>query len=693
MLLTASGADGVSLFAFDGSSAVAIPGEGVPTQAFSSGSVFAEYEGALYFGGRSDANGWGLYAYDPSVGRTAFVASSNPASSASVPSDFAVHNGKLFYVAENEARQERLYAYDATTNQATAVSSRSIQFARDLTVYDGALYLVFFDGSGDRLYRLNESETDLSLVAPNVQVGFNTSEVLGGDLYFTGVEAGENGLYRHNRAAGVVSRVVFLSNQGQPLSAPYLIAHEDKLFFSGSTEDGRFGFYSFDPVAETIARIPSATGSDGGLFGTPAVYGGDLYLGCSAQGGFELCAVDTDTESIEFVAELNRGNQSSSPIGLTEYDGDLYFFAGSLEGVGLFRHDPQSATSERVAAVDLPLFGSILPLEAAGYDGRLFFPAFDSATGAELYVYDPSSGAVSLVADLYPGEASSQPEEFTVYDDKLFFVASSGQFERELFAYDASTNQASKVADLREGDSGSFPEYLTVYQGKLYFSADAGAGSMGPSNTFGRELYAYDAATDQVTLAADVFPGFNAGTPTNLTVYGDDLYFQARGNLYAYDASSEEVAQLTSTFREGAGRSEQVVVYDDRLYFVARDSESTALWAYDDDTGETTRLNGSASGADFSAPTGMIVYAGKLFFHAENAASGVELFVYDSGTDAAEFITNPQTLGEVSPIGGLAVVGQSLYFSIQDDDAGRELWRYTDPRITSTAPELPASRR
>src|SRR5215212_5811139 len=63
------------------------------------------------------------------------------------------------------------------------------------------------------------------------------------------------------------------------------------------------------------------------------------------------------------------------------------------------------------------------PGSFTAYRGRIFFVATLNKTGKELWSTDGTSGGTSIVADLLPGEASSNPAELTVVNDTLLFSA------------------------------------------------------------------------------------------------------------------------------------------------------------------------------------------------------------------------------------------------------------------------------
>lgn len=81
---------------------------------------------------------------------------------------------------------------------------------------------------------------------------------------------------------------------------------------------------------------------------------------------------------------------------------------------------------------------------------------------------------VELVADIAEGSKSSNPMDLIVFNNKLYFTAELDEYGRELWEYDALTNQAQIVSDIWPGPSDSDVRELILFNDKLYFSANDG---------------------------------------------------------------------------------------------------------------------------------------------------------------------------------------------------------------------------
>ncbi len=435
---------------------------------------------------------------------------------------------------------------------------------------------------------------------------------LGGKLYFrahgsntTDGDVGDE-LYVHDPLAGTTTLVADLN--ALPPSANStpgdLTVVGGKLYFSAAGNNGTDGnvgreLYVHDPVAGTTTLVADLNTAFPGASSFPGSFtelGGKLYfqaLGNNATDGnvgFELYVHDPATGTTTLVADLDSSfpGASAFPGDFTVLGGKLYFSAigkNTTDGnVGreLYVHDPATGTTTLVgdlntSAPGVGSFPSGLRGGVAVLDGKLYFSAIgnnatDGNVGLELYVYDPGSGAFSLVADLNTSAAGagSDPEDLTVLDGKLYFSATGnnstdGIVGRELYVHDPATGTTTLVANLNTASpvAGSGPQDLTVLDGKLYFQA---AGDNATDGNVGSELYVHDPVTGTTTLVADLdtsVPG-SGSAPFFLTALGGKLYFRADGNnatdgavgseLYVHDPATGTTSLVADLF-DGVGGS------------------------------------------------------------------------------------------------------------------------------------------
>lgn len=111
------------------------------------------------------------------------------------------------------------------------------------------------------------------------------------------------------------------------------------------------------------------------------------------------------------------------PSDLTALGSELYFISWG----GLRQSDGTVLGTKLVPA--LPAFPETLG--AAG--GRLFFSAWEEATGYELWSSDGSAAGTERITDINPGSGDSFPFAITGIGERLFFLADDGEHGIELW--------------------------------------------------------------------------------------------------------------------------------------------------------------------------------------------------------------------------------------------------------------------
>jgi ELWxxDGT repeat protein len=119
------------------------------------------------------------------------------------------------------------------------------------------------------------------------------------------------------------------------------------------------------------------------------------------------------------------------------------------------------------------------PSEFVEFQGELYFAAFESSVGRELFKFDGTNAV--LVADLFDGAPSGIPTDLTVFNNKLYFAAFDTTGDHELFEYDGSGTPVK--LDI-EPSGNSSPTNLTVHNGLLFFNTG--------SNPTGARLRSFD---------------------------------------------------------------------------------------------------------------------------------------------------------------------------------------------------------
>lgn len=177
--------------------------------------------------------------------------------------------------------------------------------------------------------------------------------------------------------------------------------------------------------------------------------------------GREVWVSDGLSGNTAMVVDGTPGTESSDILRICSFEGSVFFYAGTGGAVALWRSDGRSegtvlltktvfplildcpegetiqpakaATSDAEAANDtLTLFVQILappqwPVDPrsryVAFQNALYGTAYVSGYGAELCRFEPDTGRITLLCDLFPGAGSSNPEHLCVMADTLYFTA------------------------------------------------------------------------------------------------------------------------------------------------------------------------------------------------------------------------------------------------------------------------------
>ena len=438
-------------------------------------------------------------------------------------------------------------------------------------------------------------------------------------------------------------------------------------------------------------------------------------------------------------ADLNPGAVGSYPSNLTAFLGQVYFSAYRLDtGVELWRSDGSSialAANINPTADDIGTGtfegNDSIPAWLTGFNGQLYFSAYDPMRGAELWRYDGSQAA--RVADLNPDPSdavklspnNSWPRELTVLNDALFFSATSSTTppNYELWKHDLTGTR--RVANLHpdvDSNFSSYPTGLIGFNGNLYFMADDGShgwelwrcnqvdtvlldlnpgGSSSSSypkyfTPFNNQLYfqAYTPAngfelwkTDGTSpaLAADVNPGGESSYPEYLTVFNGALYFRgsdAAGGAELWKYNGTQASLAADLNASGSAYPKNLMVFGDRLVFAANDGvHGWELWKFD---GATASLATDLNVSGDSFPENFTISNGVLYFTATTPETGYELWQYDGETVSLAADVNPGPADSFPRF--LTSVAGKLFFSAADDGSSNwELW-VLDPAAINQPP-------
>jgi len=325
--------------------------------------------------------------------------------------------------------------------------------------------------------------------------------------------------------------------------------------------------------------------------------------------------------------------------------------------------------------------------------------------------------SAELVRNIGITTPPSDPDGVVNVDGTLYFAADDGVSGRELWKSDGTAAGTVRVKDIAPGTDAPFgyprpnsssPAELTNVGGTLYFTAEVGAS--------GRELWKSDGTAAGTVRVKDIFPGThaaydfvepNSSGPADLTDVNGTLYFTADDgvtgrNLWKSDGTAAGTVRVKDIFpgrpsynsrQQGSLAPASLTDGNGTLFFIANDGASgRELWRSDGTTAGTRRVKDIFPGAgtdaygydgpNSSSPAGLTYVNGTLYFTADDGQSGRELWRSDGTAGGTRRVKDLSAAAGDSDPGELTRVGGVLYFAATGA-GGRELWR-TDGTAAGT---------
>jgi len=335
--------------------------------------------------------------------------------------------------------------------------------------------------------------------------------------------------------------------------------------------------------------------------------GSDVYFDWGhSSTGTELWKTDGTLGGTVLVKDIRSGGSSSYPGQLANVDGTLYFSAAASSGNSeLWKSDGTSAST--VLVKDLHPTAGSAPRDICqlGSTSTFLFAATDGVSnGWELWKSDGTTGGTVLVKDIKPGGggvSSSHPRYLAQFGDKVAFAAAAVGSDYELWLSDGTEVGTTQITVDKFVDSGSSgPRHIVEQNGKLFFQAE------GKGLSHGNELWLSD-GTSGGTSDLNLYLGGFGSYPFMMTAVGTRYVF-----FQAFSAFGTELFRTDGT---ALGTS----LYQD--LWVGSGSGSPIANRY-----PSTHLQNSR----YAVTSG-----GVMFFFASTATHGDELWVYDTGTNAA----------------------------------------------------------
>jgi ELWxxDGT repeat protein len=368
----------------------------------------------------------------------------------------------------------------------------------------------------------------------------------------------------------------------------------------------------------------------------------------------------------------------SWPHCITVWNGKLYFWNNDSTSTEIWSYD-EVTQPKKLTSISTSIANGYGGGKFAALNGKLY------TAGSELLSYNGAS-VLTQVSNIFPGNSAS-PSGMTTINGKVYFTAKSsaggGQLSSDLYSYDGVNPPVKyNIPGPSTGIRGCSPGNLTVFNSKLYFSVKLPSGKTG--------LYELDPVTNTPNLItngapAGDFSGSLAGTNeagSTFLVAGGKFYFIGgeagyASEVWSYDGSTlKRMTDVAPGLGKGAENS--LGYYNGEVYFSgSTDGSKFQLYKISSDGKAvlvyTVNPSGTANLQDF------ITYKNNLYFIANTAASGAELWKYN-GTSCSMVADLYPDVGSVKD-GDIdyAIYNGHLYFQGSNGKHNNELFRLNDP--------------
>jgi ELWxxDGT repeat protein len=394
--------------------------------------------------------------------------------------------------------------------------------------------------------------------------------------------------------------------------------------------------------------------------------------------------------TVSQVADIRPGLMPSNPQSLIDAGGILLFSAtDGTNGTELWKSTGGPlgpGGTEMVENIESGS-GDSTPQELTRIGDTVFFNAFDSTHGRELWKIDPPYTDAVRVEDINSsGSSSSSPSDLTAVGTTLLFQANDGPDGEELWKsvppYDAASTDL--VKDINTSGNSS-PNGLFNASGTLLFDADDGGGS-----ALWKSESPYDAAHTTKLPGGVSFPAPYANASGAVLfgaeVSGDFELWKMAGPPFTTPVL---VKNINAT---GDSDVNDLTNVNGTVFFTATDGGATVgleLWKsvppYN--AANTTPLDIN-SGTSDSNPSQLGKVGGQLFLSAGDGTHGLEPWRSNGGPVNAgtDLVANIATPGSSNPAHFTDVNGTAFFPAFES--AGPNLFRSTGVGATKVSTQF-----
>jgi ELWxxDGT repeat protein len=409
------------------------------------------------------------------------------------------------------------------------------------------------------------------------------------------------------------------------------------------------------------------------------------FLANNGTNGLELWSSLGTADTTSMVLDIlpyHRANSRPSLLGGSETGHAFFTAEDDLNGAFLWATD---GTTEGTRTVRYISSTSAL-YAAAVINGKAWFSFNTDGKGHEPWVSDGTPEGTFLLKDIVAGSGSSGPRYFTALGDRVLFIADS-----KLWQTDGTPGGTGLLLPelLQSAPNSSIPAQdaaRDLLADDLLFEVRTGATTAAVAitdgNTTGTRLLPVTSSTGVTDISSIAAGADYALVPLKLSGY-------SMHELWRADSSTTGTFMLAPMYSYEDDLLQPFFHNDHFLLpWGPGNTTNVELWR-SEGTAETTQLLADINEYYSASPSSFCAYDGRVFFSADGGGTiGRELYATDGTAPGTTLIADLWTAnGYYANYGSnpaeLTVVGDILFFSAEDQDVGRELFR-TDGTTAGT---------
>lgn len=351
----------------------------------------------------------------------------------------------------------------------------------------------------------------------------------------------------------------------------------DRMFFSSGRVES--ALWVTDGTKKGTLEIPTPDNTPFNLLdNTLRMVGPTLFFAHNRRpDNHEFWRSDGTLEGTEMLRDafpVDASTRKSRLAHFTALGDSICFFSKLPDSARLWRSD---GTAE--GTLEVPVDAAPGPFRqvatAVPFGDRFLFLAEAQSSGLKWWVSDGTNAGTRVLKNLSltpVGFGSDQVQEHAVINGILYLGINTLAHGNELWRTDGSEEGTFMVADLFPGPASSNPANLQIHGDRLYFAAT--------DPVRGRELWSSDGTAEGTGIVAEVMPGDRSSNPAMLCIAGKQLFFGAENPVAGFelhvldlpDAGSPALAATRSRSADisgGAGQGSSVVPDDESLLRLA----------------------------------------------------------------------------------------------------------------------------